>query len=374
MKDEDKRKDQLIKELRERIAEMKSTENERKKAEEALRESEEKWRSLVKNAPYPILIIDSEGRIQFINRTVANLSVEKVIGRKFYDYIDAQYHELLKESIEYVMQTGKYRSLNIKGIGLNGLNSWYETQLGPVKQDGQIAAATLISIDITEHKKSEKELKHSMVDLRRAIGGIVKVLMLTVEMRDPYTSGHQQRVSNLARTIATYMDLSKEKIEAIRIAGVIHDLGKISIPADILTKPGSLTVHEFGIIKTHSQVGYDILKQVDLPGSVDQILLQHHERMDGSGYPSGLKGKDILIEARILGVADVVEAMASHRPYRPAHAIDSALQEISKNKGTIYDPEVVDTCLKLFTEKGFTFQSQEDFYRKRPNIFLRKNY
>jgi HD-GYP domain-containing protein (c-di-GMP phosphodiesterase class II) len=179
-------------------------------------------------------------------------------------------------------------------------------------------------------------------------------------MRDPYTSGHQQRVSDLARTIATDMGLSKEKIEAIRVAGTIHDLGKISIPNDILTNPSCLTNDEFGIIKTHSQVGYDVLKAVDLPGSVDQIVLQHHERMDGSGYPSGLKGKDILIEARILAVADVVEAMASHRPYRPAPGIDSALREISKNKGILYDPEVVDTCLKLFTEKGFSFQSQEE--------------
>ena len=252
--------------------------------------------------------------------------------------------------------------------GKNNIIAFYDN-------NGKLAGSRGIFHDITERKHAEKEIKHSMDNLRKTIGGIVRTMVLTVEMRDPYTAGHQQRVANLARTIAIDMGLSKERIEAIRIAGNIHDLGKICVPAEILSKPTYLiTNNEFAIIKTHSQVGYDILTEANLPSSVDQIVLQHHERMDGSGYPTGLKGKDIILEARILAVADVVEAMASHRPYRPAHGIDTALQEISKNKGTLYDPEVADTCLKLFTEKGFSLENQENFYKKGPIPFRRKDF
>jgi putative nucleotidyltransferase with HDIG domain len=160
-------------------------------------------------------------------------------------------------------------------------------------------------------------------------------------------------VANLARAISSEMGLPNENVEGIRIAGIIHDMGKILVPAEILSKPGRLTENEFGIIKSHPQVGYDILKNIDFPWPVAQIVLQHHERMDGSGYPQGLQSEKILLEARILAVADVVEAMASHRPYRAALGIDKALEEISRNSGVLYDPEAVNACLKLFNEKGF---------------------
>jgi putative nucleotidyltransferase with HDIG domain len=179
---------------------------------------------------------------------------------------------------------------------------------------------------------------------------------LTVERRDPYTAGHQHRVANLAAAIANEIGLSEEQIDGVRMASVIHDLGKIHVPAEILSRPGRLTENEFSIIKTHPQTGYDILKTEEFPWPVAQIVLQHHERMDGSGYPSSLSGEEILLEARILAVADVVEAMASHRPYRPALGIDKALEEISKNKGVLYDAKVADACLRLFTEKGFKFE------------------
>lgn len=152
------------------------------------------------------------------------------------------------------------------------------------------------------------------------------------------------------------MNFSEEQIEGTKIAGLIHDLGKISIPSEILSKPGRITDDEFSLIKTHPQVGYDILKKVKFPWPIAQTVLQHHEKMDGSGYPSGLLGEKILIEARILSVADVVEAISSHRPYRPALGVDAALEEISKNRDVLYDPEVVDACLKLFKEKGFKFE------------------
>ncbi len=205
-------------------------------------------------------------------------------------------------------------------------------------------------------EKLEQMVSERTAKLRKALDGIIHTISLTVETRDPYTAGHQKRVAKLASAIAKKMGFTEEQTEGIFMAGIIHDLGKISVPADILTKPTRLTDNEFNLIKDHSQVGYNILKNIDFPWPIAQIILHHHERMDGSGYPLGLTGEDIVIEARILGVADVVEAMSSHRPYRPALGIDKALEEIKKNKGIFYDPKVADVCLKLFSEKGFKFE------------------
>jgi len=201
-------------------------------------------------------------------------------------------------------------------------------------------------------ERTEK-LQTTLNDLQKAIDGIIEAMGLTVEIRDPYTAGHQKRVAEIAHAIAMEIGLSKQQIEGVRMAGVIHDIGKMAAPAEILSKPGKITEHEFGIIKSHPKVGYNILKKIDFPWPIAQIVYQHHERMDGSGYPQGLSGEDILLEARIMAVADVVEAMASHRPYRPALGIDIALEEISKNRGVFYDPEVVDACLRIFKEKKF---------------------
>jgi HD-GYP domain-containing protein (c-di-GMP phosphodiesterase class II) len=178
-------------------------------------------------------------------------------------------------------------------------------------------------------------------------------MVSAVEMRDPYTAGHQLRAANLACAIATKMELPQNKIDGLRMAGSIHDIGKLSIPAEILSKPTKLTNIEFSLIKEHAQSGYDMLKNVESPWPLAQIVYQHHERMDGSGYPRNLKGDEIIIEARIMAVADVVEAMASHRPYRHGLGIEAALAEIEKNKGTHYDNTVVDACLRLFREKGY---------------------
>ena len=202
---------------------------------------------------------------------------------------------------------------------------------------------------VLDLEKSEKRLQKTMEDTIYTIGKIA-------ETRDPYTAGHQKNVSQVAIFIAQEMKLPQDnKIEGIRIASLVHDIGKISLPAEILNKPTKLSEIEYSLIKDHSQVGYDVLKSIEFPWPIAQIVLQHHERLNGSGYPQGLKGEDILLEARILGVADVVEAMSSHRPYRPAWGIDKALEEISKNKGILYDPEVVDACLKLFKRKEFKF-------------------
>jgi HD-GYP domain-containing protein (c-di-GMP phosphodiesterase class II) len=208
----------------------------------------------------------------------------------------------------------------------------------------------------TQHKRVEEQLQQSFEKLQRTMKGTIYAMALTVEIRDPYTAGHQRKVATLAYTIAKEMSLSEGEIEGIRLASAIHDIGRTYIPVEILSKPSRLTDIEFSMVKTHPKVGYDILKMVEFPWPIAQIVLQHHERMDCSGYPSGLSGEDILLEARILGVADVVEAMSSHRPYRPAHGIDKALEEISQNRGVLYDPEVVDACLKLFADKGFKFE------------------
>ncbi len=210
----------------------------------------------------------------------------------------------------------------------------------------------LHNIELEEKDKlAEQKLQQSYKRLQKTMEDTIYTIGKIAETRDPYTAGHQKNVSQIAIFIAQEMKLPKDKIEGIRIASLVHDIGKISLPAEILNKPTKLTEIEFNLIKDHSQVGYDVLKSIEFPWPIAQIILQHHERLDGSGYPQGLKGEDILLEAKIIGVVDVVEAMSSHRPYRPAWGIDKALEEISKNKGILYDPEVVDACIKLFKEK-----------------------
>ncbi|HET7833259.1 MAG TPA: HD domain-containing phosphohydrolase [Gallionella sp.] len=198
----------------------------------------------------------------------------------------------------------------------------------------------------SELRASEKKVRASLIDS-------VTALAATVEMRDPYTAGHQRRVAQLAVAIAEELQLPAEQVEGIRLASVVHDIGKIRVPAEVLSKSVPLTPLEFSFIREHPQNGYDILKSIDFPWPIAQIVLQHHERLDGSGYPNALKGDQILLEARIIAVADVVEAMMSHRPYRPALGLDAALEEITRNRGGLYEPAVVDVCLKLFREHGY---------------------
>jgi HD-GYP domain-containing protein (c-di-GMP phosphodiesterase class II) len=219
--------------------------------------------------------------------------------------------------------------------------------------DGATKYLLGISEDITEHKKSEKQLQDTLKNLRKAVNTTIQVLVSTVEARDPYTSGHQIRSADLARAIATEMGLSPERVEGIHMAASIHDIGKISIPAEILAKPNKLSNLEFSLIKTHAERGYELLKDVESSWPLAEIVYQHHERIDGSGYPRNLKGEEICVEACVLAVADTVEAMASHRPYRPSLGIDAALNEIEKNRGIYYDSAVADACLRLFREKDF---------------------
>jgi len=209
--------------------------------------------------------------------------------------------------------------------------------------------------DVREGKAEEGRLKSLLSGLKSSFHGIVDAVAVVVEIKDPQTAGHQRRVGQLAVAIAREMDFSLNHLEGIRVAGLLHDIGKIAIPSEILSKPGELNNLECEFIKSHCQVGFDLLKNIDFPWPVLQAILQHHERLDGSGYPAGLADHDIILEAKILGVADVMEAMVCARSYGPAQGIDQALKEIHQKSGILYDPEIVDICLKLFVEKGFSF-------------------
>jgi HD-GYP domain-containing protein (c-di-GMP phosphodiesterase class II) len=206
-----------------------------------------------------------------------------------------------------------------------------------------------------KYNQVNKKLKQTYKKLQKIIEATANIITKVVETRDPYSIGHQQRVSKLAAAIAREMQLPQDKINGTRIASLIHDIGKVNLPTEIISKPGKLIEVEFNLIKNYPRVGYDILKKVDFPWPIAEIVLQHQEKIDGSGYPRGLKGNEICIEAKILGVANVVEAMSSYKSYRPALSIDEALAEIVENKNILFDPEVVDTCIKLFKEKGFKF-------------------
>ncbi|MGA2368453.1 MAG: PAS domain-containing protein [Dehalococcoidia bacterium] len=237
----------------------------------------------------------------------------------------------------------------------NGTSHIYDTLKVPLRDhSGAIYSVLVYGHDVTEQRRYEKELKGSYDNLQKAFVGAVDALAATSEKRDPYTAGHQRRVSQLAVAIAIKMRLPIMQVEGVKVAALIHDIGKIGVPSDILSKPGRLSNVEYSIVRTHSEVAFDILQSIDFPWPIATIVLQHHERMNGTGYPHGIPGERITIEARIIAVADVVEAMASHRPYRPSAGIEAALKEITDNKGVLYDISAVEACLELFQE-GFHF-------------------
>lgn len=217
-----------------------------------------------------------------------------------------------------------------------------------------------LQTEIARRRQAEETLRQSFEKLQGTLEATIQAMASTLELKDPYTAGHQRRVAKLACAIAKDMCLSQDQVNTIHLAAVIHDIGKITVPAEILSKPGRLNEIEFGLIKVHPQVGYDILKTIEFPWSIAQIVLQHHERIDGSGYPTGLADKAILLEARILSVADVIEAIASHRPYRPALGLTNALEEITRNSGVLYDADVVQACLRVVAKRGFEWDQTKD--------------
>lgn len=342
----------LNKELRTEITE-------RNKAVEALRESEERYRAVTQSAKDAIITVNSDGTIMGWNLSAESMfgyPEAEVLGQQLDLIVPHQFRADFHDGLKRVQAGGARRVIGetVEPVGLckNGSEFQMELSLSQWEMPNGYYYTSIIR-DITERKKAEERLKETVERLRKAVGTTIQVLESAVEARDPYTSGHQFRSTNLARTIATEMGLPQDKIDGVRMAGSIHDIGKLSIPAEILSKPAKLSELEFSLIKIHTRKGYEILKDVESPWPLAEIVLQHHERMDGSGYPRNLKGEEILIEARILAVADVVEAMASHRPQRPSLGIDAALAEIEKNRGILYDNAAADACLRLFQEKGY---------------------
>jgi HD-GYP domain-containing protein (c-di-GMP phosphodiesterase class II) len=258
---------------------------------------------------------------------------------------------IVKDAFRY----GTSERHETQAIGKNGQKIYFSGTARVIQHDnnGQPCSVVKVYNDISEQVRAKKRLKESLIQLRKNLGGTIQAMAMTVETRDPYTAGHQRRTSDIARRIAQEMGLPSKQVDGIRMAGVIHDLGKISIPAEILSKPGKIGRSEYSLIKDHPQAGYNILKGIDFRWPVAEIVRQHHERIDGSGYPFGLKGDNIMLEARVIGVADVIEAMSSHRPYRPSLGITKAFYEIMQNRGKLYDPHVVDASVSLYNKREF---------------------
>ncbi len=333
----------------------------RKRADEALMESEEKYRELVRYAPAGIYEVDYEtNRLISVNDIICEYTGytrDELLTMNLFNLLTEESQQLMLARFEKLMAGEKTDPMVEYCIRTkNGNELWALFNARYIYEAGKLKGATGVIYNITERKRAEEELQRTLDNLRKAVSTTIQVMVSAVEARDPYTAGHQIRSADLARTIATEMGLPQEKIDGIRMAGSIHDIGKLSIPAEILSKPTKLTDIEFSLIKEHSRSGYEMLKDVESPWPLAEIIYQHHERMNGSGYPRNLKGDDILIEARILAVSDVVESMASHRPYRPSLGIKAALEEIEKNRGTLYDHNVTDACLRLFREKDYQLQ------------------
>ncbi len=339
-----------------------------KQAEEALRASEEKYRLLADNTVDGVWLLDmnfkliycspaSEKQSGFTVQEIMEMSLEqyftpaslKVVAEAFLEAVprtqaDPDYNPILNLELEF----------NKK----DGTAFWSECRFRVIRdQYGKPVSILGQARDITERRLAEEKLVISHESLKKTLNDAINTMVKIVEMRDPYTAGHQQKVAELATAIAVEMKLDDTRIDQLRTAAVIHDIGKMYVPSDILSKPGALSQMELDLIETHVQGGYDIIKGMDFPCNVARVVLQHHERLDGSGYPNGLKSEDILLEAKILSVADAVEAMASHRPYRAAMGIDKALEDISRGKGKIYDPGAVDACLELFNSGRFEFKA-----------------
>jgi len=326
-----------------------------------IRESEVRFRSLSENAPDIIYTLGINGEFTYANpaiETILGYRPEEVIGKYFVDI--ARKEDVSKYIKAFKQVRDRKETLKEETVILlhkDGTERYFSISGAPnFDAEGNFLGLVGTFKNLTDIRKSELELKRSFEKLQSAMSSTIDAISIIVESRDPYTAGHQRRVAQLAVAIAGDLGLSEERIDLIRMGSLIHDIGKIYIPAEILTKPARLDDLEFAMMKSHSTVGYKILNKVDFIPIIVDMVYQHHERMDGSGYPLGISGDDIHLESRIIAVADTVEAMASHRPYRPALGAAAALEEIKKMRGAAFDADVVDACLELFEKQGFDFK------------------
>ncbi len=327
---------------------------------EHLRASEERYRELVEDVTDIIFAADGDGIVTYISPAVQALggyAPEEITGRSFAQFVHADDRPMVAEALQRTLADHP-EPLEHRVIGKVGQVVWVRSLSKAFYENGRPMGIRGVLSDITERKLAEEELRESYAKVRRMFDDIVNVLASTIELRDPYTAGHQRRVAELVAALGSELDLPPEGLNGLRIAGLVHDVGKVVVPAEILSKPGQLSELEMYLVRAHPEAGFNVLRGIDFPWPVAEIVYQHHERLDGSGYPRGLKGDDVLFEARILAIADVVEAMSSHRPYRPALGIEAALAEIEAGKDRLYDPRVVDACVSVF-RKGFTFNEDE---------------
>lgn len=284
-----------------------------------------------------------------VDVVVADIKMPEMSGIELAQIVKRKY------TSDVIIMTGFVEDFNYEDIVEQGASDFLQKPVRIaefVARLKRVLSERAARIDL---KNALEEVKLNLNRVRRAMEGIVQAISTTVEMRDPYTAGHQQRVADLACAIAEAMELSEDEVYGLRMASVIHDLGKITVPSEILSKPGQLSDLEYELIKSHVQAGYDILKPIEFPWPLADIILQHHERLDGSGYPNGLKNGDIMQAARILAVSDVFETIASHRPYRPSLGLQRAVDELRENSGKLYDSRVVEVCLSLVEEGRFEF-------------------
>lgn len=333
----------------------------RKKAEDELKQSAEMYRSLVDASPDAVMITDLDGTIRYASDKALEMygapSMDKIIGRTFINMAVSEEHDRAEAAFDSVKEKGSFHGQELKLLRYTG-----ETIIGEAnatlirKPDSSPRAVQVTLRDVTKKKKMEDDLNQSYTAVKKIMDGIINAMEKLVEKKDLYTVGHQRRTAQLARAIAAQMGLPPEQINCVYISALIHDIGKIFVSGAILNKNGPLTAAEYDIIKQHPEAGYEVLKTIDFPWPIADIILQHHERLDGSGYPYGLKSERIYLESRIISVADVVEAITFARPYRPAFGIDKALEEIDAGKGRLYDPEVVDITFSLMKEQDFKFE------------------
>jgi PAS domain S-box-containing protein/putative nucleotidyltransferase with HDIG domain len=320
------------------------------------RMSAENLSALVKASPLGIIALDLDGIIRFWNKAseeITGWAEDEMLGRSLRVLSEERWEEY-DDIRQRTLQSEIFISLPVSAVKKDGTTMQISYSTAPVfDAENHIIGTIAIFYDITEKMEMEAALEASMEKMSRVADETVKALASAVETRDRYTASHQRRVASLACAIAEEMGgIGTDQMKGIRTAAILHDIGKLHVPFELLSNPGHLKDIEFALIKTHPQAGYDILKEIEFPWPVARIVQQHHEHLDGSGYPAGLKSDSILLEARIIGVADVVEAMSSHRPYRPGKGIDAALHEITQARGSLYDPRAVDACLALF-RKGF---------------------